>query len=205
MGRFIACFALLLTFAFSGAVSADTKTPTAEDPKFAPLLSVGGGIDRERTELAVSEYTDISDRPLWTMFLDAGLRYPLPSRFLPAGRLIGRSFVGAAFVFRPGDWPLRLLQEFVWDFPVRRWFGLFFGLGFGANLNITRISRSYINFSIPLGLRLGWVEAAFSAGYNVSVSKEQKSVYDGTMTQRAATDFAPIYFYLRLHLPVLGW
>jgi hypothetical protein len=172
---------------------------------FIPMISIGGGTIQDRTILEVSEYTDTTDQTLWLMNAHIGLEYAMPSGFLPRGRLKGRSYIGAGFVFRPGDWPVLASQEFIWNFDLKRWLALFFGIGMGATFNATRFSRSAVHFGIPLGIRLGLVELEYSFGWDVSIAKEEWDVYDGQMTQRTATGMAPVSFYLRLRLPMLGW
>ncbi len=176
-----------------------------KEPIFVPAISLGGGTIRERTILDVSEYEDVTDRTLWTMNAHLGLEYALPSGFLPKGKIKGRSFIGAGFVLRPGDWPVLLLQELIWNFDLKRWLGLFFGAGLSATLNATRFSRSAVSVGMPLGIRLGWVELVYSFGCDISIAKDEKQVYDGTLTQRAATGMSPVSFYLRLRLPSIGW
>ena len=191
------------------AFNAAAETPPSSDEKnshiFTPVISAGAGAFEERTTLALSEFNIDEDRRLWTAELGLGIGYKLPSGFLPAGTLQGVSLIGAGVVFRPGDWPVRLTQEAIWDFEIRRFLHLSWGIGLSAAFNATRWSRSAMSVNLPLAIRLGWVSIVYSPGFNIPISKEERPVYDGTKIQETAPGFSPFYFYLRLHLPVLGW
>lgn len=174
--------------------------------RFTPSVAIEAGQYAEEMTVDYGDESQSSSRSLNNTRLALGVAYPLYEDWHGLGALRGQSSLGAGLVYYVGQWPIHARQEVKLHHVLTGWLDLEVGLESGLQLNVSRLSHSYADLGLVIGVDIaGYVELLYLPAFVVGLGSDHQDVFAGTKSQRIDTGFQVLNFALRVHFDGLSW
>jgi hypothetical protein len=191
---------LLILGSASLADADDAKTR-----RFTPTVGLEMGRYDEVLRLDLQNGESSEQRAIWNTRVSFGLAIRLAPSWLRVGKIDLQSSIGFGYVYLPGHFPLHLRQGALWKWSPSSWFSLFAGGSLGVSLDTGDATFSYLEFGIPMGVRLWFVELVYRPAATIGLGRHHRTVFSGERAHGVATSFQPFQLALRFRLSPLSW